>query len=368
MNQDYYKLFVCCVPVRGYVRSAVYDLQRKDYWFIPNDLCTILMEEKDECISNLVKKYKDIDVKGYFEYLFENEICFPCDREDLELFPDLNKQWHIPFEFETCIVDFGSELLGEFCRIVEQINQFAIPNIQLRFYNEIVEEELEKVLLQFSKSKIKFIDLILPNTFSYEYIDSLVKRMPKISLFVLTYSTNRERRVVEQATVFQTQQIVDSHDHCGIIQEEQFVCEMRTFCESSQFNSCLNCKVSIDVDGNIKNCPSMSESFGNIRTTTIKEALNHPNFKKYWSISKDQIEVCKDCEFRHMCTDCRAYLKQPDNIYSQPKKCNYNPYIAKWKTDEGYVSVEECGIYNEAGKFILDKNKVNKLNMALWGE
>ena len=143
---------------------------------------------------------------------------------------------------------------------------------------------------------------------------------------------------------------------------------MRTFCESTQFNSCLNCKVSIDSKGNIKNCPSMSENFGNIRNTMIKEALNHPNFKEYWNISKDQIEVCKDCEFRHMCTDCRAYLKQPDNIYSQPAKCNYNPHIAKWKSEEGYVFVEDCGIYNEVGKFILDKNKVDKLNLELWEE
>lgn len=368
MNQDFYKLFACCVPVRGYVRSAVYDLQKKDYWFIPNDLCNILIEEKDESISNLVKKYKDIDVKGYFEYLFENEICFPCDREDLELFPDLNKQWHIPFEFETCIVDFCSNLMRELPKIVSEISDFSVPNVQLRFYHEILQTELEEVIHTFYESKIKFIELIVPNTFSKGFIDDLVKKTNKIRLIVLTSSQNRERRDVEQATVFQTQQIVDSHKHCGIIQEEQFVCEMRTFCESSQFNSCLNSKVSIDVDGNIKNCPSMSESFGNIRNTTIKEALNHPNFKKYWSISKDQIEVCKDCEFRHMCTDCRAYIKQSDYIYSQPAKCNYNPYIAKRKTDEGYMPVEECGIYSEAGKFVLDKKKVDKLNMELWGE
>ena len=70
MNQDYHKLFTCCVPIKGYVRSAVYDLQRKDYWFIPNDLCNILLKEKDVSINGLIKKYKDIDIKGDFEYLF----------------------------------------------------------------------------------------------------------------------------------------------------------------------------------------------------------------------------------------------------------------------------------------------------------
>ena len=75
----------------------------------------------------------------------------------------------------------------------------------------------------------------------------------------------------------------------------------------------------------------MSESFGNIKNTTLEEAVNHPNFKKYWDITKDQIEVCKDCEFRHICTDCRAYVETPEDQYSKPLKCGYNPYTNEWE-------------------------------------
>jgi len=52
--------------------------------------------------------------------------------------------------------------------------------------------------------------------------------------------------------------------------------------------------------------------------------------KKYWNITKDQIDICKDCEFRHICTDCRAYIEDPKNIYSKPLKCGYNPYTNDW--------------------------------------
>ena len=74
----------------------------------------------------------------------------------------------------------------------------------------------------------------------------------------------------------------------------------------------------------------MPESFGNIKDTTLEQALNHPNFKKYWNITKDQTEVCKDCEFRHICTDCRAYIEKPEDQYSKPLKCGYNPYTNEW--------------------------------------
>jgi SPASM domain peptide maturase of grasp-with-spasm system len=80
-----------------------------------------------------------------------------------------------------------------------------------------------------------------------------------------------------------------------------------------------------------KNCPAISQSFGNIKNTTLEEALALKDFKKYWNITKDQIDVCKDCEFRHVCTDCRAYVEDPENQYSKPLKCGYSPYTNEWE-------------------------------------
>jgi radical SAM protein with 4Fe4S-binding SPASM domain len=62
----------------------------------------------------------------------------------------------------------------------------------------------------------------------------------------------------------------------------------------------------------------MQKSYGNIKYTTLTEALNKKGFKDNWHIHKDQIEVCKDCEFRYMCTDCRAYIEQPNDKFSNP--------------------------------------------------
>jgi SPASM domain peptide maturase of grasp-with-spasm system len=75
----------------------------------------------------------------------------------------------------------------------------------------------------------------------------------------------------------------------------------------------------------------MTESYVNIRDTTLAEALAKPGFKKYWDITKDQVAVCKDCEFRYICTDCRAYVENPEDMYSKPLKCGYNPYTAEWE-------------------------------------
>lgn len=122
-----------------------------------------------------------------------------------------------------------------------------------------------------------------------------------------------------------------SYDCCGSISANFFEANLLNYSESLIFNNCLHGKISIDAEGNIKNCPSMPESFGNIRDTTLMEAIEKPGFKKYWNITKDQIAVCKDCEFRYICTDCRAYKEDPDDDYSKPLKCGYDPYTGVWE-------------------------------------
>ena len=75
----------------------------------------------------------------------------------------------------------------------------------------------------------------------------------------------------------------------------------------------------------------MKTCFGNIKNTTLEEAINKQGFKKYWDVTKDQIVKCKDCEFRHVCTDCRAYTDNPQDSYAAPLKCGYDPYTCEWE-------------------------------------
>jgi SPASM domain peptide maturase of grasp-with-spasm system len=131
--------------------------------------------------------------------------------------------------------------------------------------------------------------------------------------------------------IISTQESINSSASCGVVHPAYFTMNIPHYTESLAHNTCLNRKISIDIEGNIKNCPSMKESFGNIKDTTLEEAINKPGFKKYWNITKDQITKCKDCEFRHVCTDCRAYLENPDDMYSAPLKCGYDPYTCEWE-------------------------------------
>jgi len=53
-------------------------------------------------------------------------------------------------------------------------------------------------------------------------------------------------------------------------------------------------------------------------------------FQTLWSITKDKVNKCKVCEFRMVCPDCRIFIEDPNDIYSAPLKCGYDPYTGLW--------------------------------------
>lgn len=75
----------------------------------------------------------------------------------------------------------------------------------------------------------------------------------------------------------------------------------------------------------------MSNSYGNINDIDISSVVDDPSFKNLWDIKKDDILICKSCEYRYVCTDCRAYVENPSDIFSKPLKCGYNPYTGEWQ-------------------------------------
>src|SRR5690606_36461269 len=85
----------------------------------------------------------------------------------------------------------------------------------------------------------------------------------------------------------------ENHDfkHCGIVDRDYFSNHIHHITESQRHNTCLNRKIAIDAEGNIKNCPSMAKSYGNIKDTRLTDVVNNPEFQKLWFIHKDQISV-----------------------------------------------------------------------------
>lgn len=334
------KVFTSCIPVKGANRSIICDLQRTNFKLIPNDLFEIIELCNGKTLIEIKSIYKnkfDAIIEEYFEFLFANEYVFFTDNP--ELFPQMSMDWFEPFGINNAIIDYEDNF--KFESLLFQLDFLKCKSIEIRFFNSTKLQLIEQILIYLNElNSISFyVGFLFPYSEETQInkLKSLILNFPRVSYFVITNSN--ENNFIEplrqnMGYIYYTKEEILSSSHCGKINSKDWSINTRLFTESQHHNTCLNRKISIDKDGNIKNCPSMPQSFGNIKDTTLEEALNHPDFKKYWNVNKDMIAVCKDCEFRHICTDCRAYTERThfdgEIDLSKPLKCGYNPYTNEW--------------------------------------
>lgn len=332
-----FKLFSNCIPVKGAKRSTICDLQRNDVRIIPNDLADILLQHDGKSISEIKKIYAnkyDSIIDEYFEFLLENEFIFFTSSPSL--FPKIKLKWDDPSIINNAILDRDRNSDYNIIDVINQLSSMNCRHIELRFFDKIDTDYIINVVkhIEDIKSSIISIDIILPNDESLKKLNRLIKDYKRIASFRV-FNSSKDEFIPplnkSMGYIIYTKKKIENNLCCGIISKDFFVANTLLFTESINFNSCLNRKIGIDVNGDIKNCPSMKNIFGNVKSKKLNQSISEKRFRKLWTIKKDEITICKDCEFRHICTDCRAFLENPKDIYSKPLKCGYNPYTNKWK-------------------------------------
>lgn len=338
---EYFKLFSNCIITRGFSRSLISDLQRTNSQLVPNSLCEIIeFLSKKNKIALLEVEFgvENIEtINEYLIFLVDKNLGFHCDDFDFDNFINLETNFDFPSKISNAIIEYSFlEKKISFENLLESLDNLYCKFLNIFFYDTVNLNILKEICDLINQSKITSYELFLKYSQNHAEILNYF-RVNQNKLTKIIFYESKESRMDNYSELIEVIYIERnlSNRNCGIVNSNYFGINMQKFTESLNHNSCLNRKISIDKDGNIKNCPSMPQSFGNIKDTTLEEALNHKDFKKYWNVNKDMIAVCKDCEFRHICTDCRAYTEQTDfegDIdLSKPLKCGYNPYTNVWE-------------------------------------
>jgi SPASM domain peptide maturase of grasp-with-spasm system len=337
-NDKSFKIFTCCKPVKGYKKSIIADVQRNTFYSVPNSLYDFVKNHDGQTVETIKRNYQneaDLEViESYFSFLEAEDILFYTETPNN--FPELSLKWEEPFSITNAIIDISMDNLGEIGNIFSQLNELRCKTLQIRSFASISLEILDEILSKLENKTISSVELVVKYNAQFDEptLKGFCEKHKRVAILTL-HSADRDAHFHFQpnafGNIFLTKKEITSKEHCGIISLDYFTINTKIFTEAQQHNTCLNRKISIDTEGYIRNCPSMPEHYGNIKDTTLQEAMQHPDFKKYWFIKKDQISVCKDCEFRYICTDCRAYRENPKDLYSKPLKCGYNPYTCVWE-------------------------------------
>lgn len=329
-------LFANCQLVHGANMSLLCDLQLHKYYHIPNDTFEVLQYLQQysipDCIAHFGEDNKEA-IEGYIHFVVKKDMGFIDDRLLEQLIP-MDLQWDRYTPITNVILEYNDQL-NYTNKFMDDLFDFNVQALEIRSYQPISVNDLLPLLGTFNGKTLRVIRLVLSyhDSISLHSLESLVKEYPRVrSIWIHDAPEQKLEKIFDDTvSVIFLSKHLNSCLACGEISAAYFQSNLELFTESQHHNTCLNRKLSIDYNGYIRNCPSMQTHFGHMEEVALSAVLEEPIFKKYWNIRKDDINTCKDCEFRHVCTDCRAFVETPEDIYSKPLKCGYNPYTSEWE-------------------------------------
>lgn len=343
----YFKLFPNCKIVLGYKNAIICDLDRETVEVLPLDFAKIILQlDEGKTLDEVKSEYGreeqsvvDINIK----YFCDKEYGIICSKELFDCFPKMSLEYTQPSKITNAIIELQVNSIFYLKHYLQQLEELGCYYVSIIMYEKLNEKLFYDIFSQIPNGRIKSIELVSVwneaiSDSLFSRITPLAQQITKLSFTSAPYdkieSWDRERNILFYRQF--SKERIENFSHCGKVETKYFNSNLPNFLESINHNSCLHKKMSIDIEGNIKNCPAFTQSFGNAKNIDLKEVLNREEFKRYWNISKGQIAICKDCEFRYICTDCRAYTEKGietsnDIDLSKPLKCGYDPYNGKWE-------------------------------------
>lgn len=324
-----FNLYSYCHPVKGCKRAVLCDLQRNIIQPIPIILYEFLEQARTGTYGALTSGMSQQErnaIEVYISFLYHSEFGYFTQKPIDESLIDSTVVEDDGL-ISNAIIDFSATSTHSLETIIGELSVLGCKALEMRFYYQPALPVFLQTLEIASASTIQQIEVCVEKSVDYK-LDALLDlktSFPKLSK--ITVSNTHENVIYKRdgmVVIFSTE-LIRSESMCGVTGDLYCIAENKLFWESKHYNNCLYKKIAIDKEGYIKNCPSMKEHFGHVSDTTLTSVVHQDGFKKFWNITKDDIETCSECELRYVCQDCRAYTREADNPYSKPLKCKYDP-------------------------------------------
>lgn len=97
------------------------------------------------------------------------------------------------------------------------------------------------------------------------------------------------------------------------------------------WNKCWSFACTITADGKVRPCLYSDYYFAQISKDSLVDLLRSRKLESLWKLSKNKVIICKECEFRYLCPDCRVAAKNISGRFDAKYPfCSYNPKDGTW--------------------------------------
>jgi SPASM domain peptide maturase of grasp-with-spasm system len=346
-SKMYYKIFDCCKVVEGPTRCIIYDLQRKKYYSVSKYLNTFLEKIGIHEVNSTAYNNTDQEL---INYLLSKEILFVMDECLINQFPASDETWLYPAHITNAIITLSKPFCFNLEFLLTQLDEIICRDIVFIFDGYLPSiKYLDEIYKSFEGSLVKTSDLFIPYSTeevleAYKGLTDKYNRISSIFIYGAPDNLAYKSSVVEPGNIFLQKSALLNTNEIPNITPDHFSLNGDLYRESLMYNTFFNRKIFLDQMGNVFNAPNSLNSYGNLSAEPILKIIDKVDFQKYWPLKKGIIDVCRECEFRYMCVDSRIPVQRKNGEWFHSYECNYNPYIAKWKGDDDYKTLQESGV------------------------
>jgi SPASM domain peptide maturase of grasp-with-spasm system len=338
----HFTLFACCIPVKGVRRAVIYDLQRGKFKYIPLEFYDLLQLTPVKTVAAVKAVYGEGServVDDFFNVLATEQWGF-YTREP-GLYPPLNMNWDFPSVITNCVAEY-SQTISQWSlpALLAQLEQLQTWVLHLRLFDVSSMETITGLLPYWKHSALSSVELMVnwfPEADTGALLEMLMSehRITKLIMHGIPGGTKietsgRYAQFYSSRTLF-TSQRFNPGDVAEKVKFESFVVNTEFFTEARNFNTGLNRKMAVDVNGNIKNHISHNRVLGNMQTGSLLQAVEQHHLNNTWSVNNDHIVKCRGCEYRYMCMD-NSEVVMRDGEWYKTADCGYNPETTAWQT------------------------------------
>lgn len=277
-------------------------------------------------------------------------------------FPPLEVGWDYPCKFSNGIFELKN--VKEIEYTIQILKETSLRNIQLRVTDVLGNREFEILTKEILLSKVHNVQLVFlqENFIDDAILDLILSWRILSSIIVYCSQESKSYNVKGKLMAF----VATEYRELWVINSpNDLILNMPFYQEAIGFNAYYNRK--LFVSGN--KMFSGNKDDGHTYFATVKEAFDFLSQKSSsWLMKKDDIDVCRDCEYRYSCFDRRIPKNRGENQYFNLRECSYNPYIGTWKGEEGYKTLKESGVISNREGFSINHKKMTQIIKELWGE
>lgn len=301
-NNPIYRLHTQCRITSGPVRSTLIDLDRRKYETIPNGMFTLLqLLERAYPIhwSKVAEQYQTEDrevLEQYRQWLVARDYIHEVLEGTIDNWPLLPMAHDMPNALQDGIIDLSKDGDYSLLPVIRQFEKAGCKSLHIRDFDGFRLPELCSTLAAMSRSIICNMHLLLHAS---QYAIAIAEKLAAhthVSSILYHGCDQEQLNAVTQlslAGVHAVKQHVQDEGCCGRITPDTFTVNHQFLSASGRKNTCLDRKLSIDRFGNVKNCPSMKQTWARADGFDILSVLKSDELRSSWAVSKDKDDTCQ---------------------------------------------------------------------------